>query len=128
MLNKIFKSGLIGVFALVIAIAFTSCQKEKETIGIIIVKYSNGQVVPNADVTLFPKPVISLNKFPTKLSSSPAPKASLLSLSLLITKSSGGGALTISASSKEQLLVKNKQASVTKIIKNKFLILKSINF
>ena len=59
MLNKIFKSGLIGVFALVMAIAFTSCQKEKETIGIIIVKYSNGQVVPNADVTLFPEPVIS---------------------------------------------------------------------
>jgi hypothetical protein len=59
MLNKIFKSGLIGVFALVMAIAFTSCQKEKETIGIVIVKYSNGQVVPNAEVTLFPEPVIS---------------------------------------------------------------------
>ena len=58
MLNKIFKSGLIGVFALVIVITFTSCQKEKETIGIIIVK-RNGAVVPNASVTLFPKAEIS---------------------------------------------------------------------
>ena len=45
MLNKIFKSGLIGVFALVMIVAITSCQKEKETIGIIIVKDSNGVVV-----------------------------------------------------------------------------------
>ena len=59
MLNRIFKSGLIGVFALVMIVAFTSCQKEKETIGIIIVKDSNGQVVSSASVTLFPEPAIS---------------------------------------------------------------------
>ena len=59
MLNRIFKSGLIGVFALVMIVVFTSCQKEKETIGIIIVKNSNGQVVSSASVTLFPEPAIS---------------------------------------------------------------------
>ena len=59
MINRIFKSELIGVFALVITVAFTSCQKEKETIGIIIVKDSNGAVVPEADVTLFPTQTIS---------------------------------------------------------------------
>ena len=59
MINKIFKSGLIGFFALVMIVAFASCQKEKETIGIIIVKDSNGQVVSNASVTLFPEPAIS---------------------------------------------------------------------
>jgi hypothetical protein len=59
MLNKIFKSGLIGFFALVMIVAFASCQKEKETIGIIIVKDSNGQVVSSASVTLFPEPAIS---------------------------------------------------------------------
>ena len=59
MLNKIFKSGLIGVFALAMIVIVTSCQKEKETIGIIIVKDSNSAVVPGADVTLFPEPVIS---------------------------------------------------------------------
>ena len=57
MLNRIFKSGLIGFFALVMITAFTSCQKEKETIGIIIVKDSNGTLVPNADVILSPEQV-----------------------------------------------------------------------
>ena len=59
MLNRIFKSGLIGVFALVMTVAITSCQKEIATIGIIIVKDSNGAVVPEADVTLFPNQTIS---------------------------------------------------------------------
>ena len=59
MLNKIFKSGLIGVFALAMIVIVTSCQKEKETIGIIIVKDSNGAVVPNTDVTLSPDQTIS---------------------------------------------------------------------
>ena len=58
MLNKIFKSVLIGIFALVMIVTVTSCEKEKETIGIIIVK-RNGVVVPNAAVTLFPKAEIS---------------------------------------------------------------------
>ena len=59
MLNKIFKSGLIGVFALVMITSVTSCQKEKETIGIIIVKDSSGSVVQNAEVILFPDQTIS---------------------------------------------------------------------
>ena len=61
MLNRIFKSGLIGVFALVMIVAFTSCKKEKETIAVIIVKKNNGQVVPGASVTLFPDSTISYN-------------------------------------------------------------------
>ena len=59
MLNKIFKSGLIGVVALVMTVTITSCEKEKETTGVIIVKNSNGVVVPNASVTLFPDQTIS---------------------------------------------------------------------
>jgi hypothetical protein len=59
MLNKIFKSILIGVFALVMTATFTSCEKEKETIAVIIVKNSNGIVVPGASVTLFPESIIS---------------------------------------------------------------------
>ena len=59
MLNKIFKLGLIGVFALVIMTTVTSCQKEKETIGIIIVKDSDGDLVSNAEGTLSPDQAIS---------------------------------------------------------------------
>ena len=59
MLNKIFKLGLIGVFALVMMVVATSCQKEKETIGIIIVKDSDGNLVSNAEVTLSPDQDIS---------------------------------------------------------------------
>lgn len=59
MLNKIFKLGLIGVFALVMLVTVTSCQKEKETIGIIIVKDSDGDLVSNAEVTLSPDQAIS---------------------------------------------------------------------
>ena len=55
MLNRIFKSFLIGVFALVIASMITSCQKEKYTIGVIIVKNSVGNTVLGATVTLHPK-------------------------------------------------------------------------
>ena len=59
MLNKIFKLGLIGAFALAMTVTLTSCEKEKETIGVIIVKNSNGVVVPNASVTVFPDQTIS---------------------------------------------------------------------
>jgi len=52
MLNRIFKSGLIGVFALVMTVTFTSCEKEKETIGVIIVKDSNNNTISAASVTL----------------------------------------------------------------------------
>ena len=59
MLTKIFKSGLTVCFALLITVMITSCEKEKETSGLIIVKNSSGQVVPKALVTLFPEPTVS---------------------------------------------------------------------
>jgi len=52
MLNRIFKTTLLGVFALVITITFTSCEKEKETIAIIIVNDGSGSAVPRARVVL----------------------------------------------------------------------------
>mgnify|MGYP006220974241 FL=1 len=52
MLNKIFKSGLIGVFSLLMTVAFTSCEKQKETIGVIIVKDFNNNTISAASVTL----------------------------------------------------------------------------
>ena len=52
MLNRIFKSLLFGVFSLVLCTAFTACENEKETIGVIIVKYSNGNLVKDAAVRL----------------------------------------------------------------------------
>ena len=52
MLNRIFKTILLGVFALVITTTFTSCKKEKDTIAVIIVKDGSGIIVPNARVVL----------------------------------------------------------------------------
>ena len=52
MLNRIFKSVLIGVFALVIIATITSCEKQKETIGVIIVKDFNNNTISEASVTL----------------------------------------------------------------------------
>ena len=54
MLNRIFKTILLGVFALVITTTFTSCKKEKDTIAVIIVKDTNGNVVSGAQVELYP--------------------------------------------------------------------------
>ena len=59
MLNRIFKSGLIGVFSLVLIVTVTSCQKEKDTIGVIIVRNSSSQVIQGASVTLFPDQTVS---------------------------------------------------------------------
>lgn len=50
--NKIFKSILVVVAALVLCATFTACEKEKETIGVIIVKDFNNNVINNATVTL----------------------------------------------------------------------------
>ena len=49
----------MGFFALVMTATFTSCEKEKETIAVIIVKNSNGQTIKGADVKLFPDQTIS---------------------------------------------------------------------
>ena len=59
MLNRIFKTILLGVFALVITSTFTSCEKEKETIAVIIVKDTNGNVVSGAQVELYPNQSIN---------------------------------------------------------------------
>ena len=52
MLNRIFKTILLGVFALVITSTFTSCEKEKDTIAVIIVKDGSGNTVSDARVVL----------------------------------------------------------------------------
>ena len=52
MLNRIFKSVLLGVFSLIVCTITTSCNKEKETLGVIIVKYNNGNPVDKAIVRL----------------------------------------------------------------------------
>ena len=57
MLNRIFKTTLLGLFALVITTTFTSCKKEKDTIGVIIVKDGSGVAVPNARVVLHANPL-----------------------------------------------------------------------
>ena len=59
MLNRIFKTILLGVFALVTTSTFTSCEKEKETIAVIIVKDTNGNVVSGAQVELYPNQSIN---------------------------------------------------------------------
>ena len=59
MLTKMFKSGLTVGFALLITGMRTSCEKEKETSRLIIVKNSSGQVVAEELVTLFPEPTVS---------------------------------------------------------------------
>ena len=59
MLNRIFKTVLLGVFALVITTTFTSCKKEKETIAVIIVNDVSGNVVPGVLVKLSPEPILS---------------------------------------------------------------------
>ena len=57
MLNRIFKTILLGVFALVITTTFTSCKKEKDTIAVIIVEDGSGIAVPNARVVLHASPL-----------------------------------------------------------------------
>jgi hypothetical protein len=59
MLNRIFKTLILGIFSLVISTTITSCQKVKDTIGIIIVKDSSGNAVPGATVTLHQDGAIS---------------------------------------------------------------------
>tara|TARA_B100000767_G_scaffold182681_1_gene170548 strand:+ start:189 stop:575 length:387 start_codon:yes stop_codon:yes gene_type:complete len=59
MLNRIFKTILLGVFSLVITTTFTSCKKEKDTIAVIIVKDTNGNVVSGAQVELYPNQSIN---------------------------------------------------------------------
>ena len=57
--NRILNTLILGVFALVISTTLTSCQKAKDTIGVIIVKDFNGNTVPEATVTLHQDGAIS---------------------------------------------------------------------
>ena len=57
MLNKILKSVLLGVFALVIVTNFSSCKKEKETIAAIVVKNDAGLPISYARVVLHAMPL-----------------------------------------------------------------------
>mgnify|MGYP001327446306 CR=1 FL=1 len=59
MLNRIFKTIILGAFALVLSSTIVSCQKAKDTIGVIIVKDFNGNTVPEATVTLHQDGAIS---------------------------------------------------------------------
>ena len=61
MLNRIFKTILLGVFALVVTSTFTSCEKEKDTIAVIIVKDTNGNVVSGVEVEVYPSQTINPN-------------------------------------------------------------------
>ena len=65
MLNKILKPILLGVFALVLTSSITSCQKTKDTIGVIIVKDSSGNTVAGATVVLHQDGMISPQGLPT---------------------------------------------------------------
>jgi len=57
MLNRIFKTILLGVFSLVVTTTFTSCKKEKDTIAVIIVKDGSGKAVSQARVILHANPL-----------------------------------------------------------------------
>jgi len=59
MLNRILKTVILGVFTLALSTTFTSCQKAKDTIGIIIVKDINGNTVAGAKVVLHQDGAIS---------------------------------------------------------------------
>ena len=59
MLNRIFKTILLGVFSLVITTTFTSCKKEKDTIAVIIVQDGSGNTVSHARVILHANPLDS---------------------------------------------------------------------
>ena len=52
MLNKIFKTLILGFFSLIILTTFTSCEKAKDTIGVIIVQDFSGNTVSGATVAL----------------------------------------------------------------------------
>ena len=59
MLNRISKTAISGVFTLVFLISFVSCEKAKDTIGVIVVKDSEGNTVSGATVVLHQDGLIS---------------------------------------------------------------------
>ena len=59
MLNKIFKTAILILSLLLFSIINTSCEKNKSTIGIVIVKDANNQTVEGATVVLHNDGLIS---------------------------------------------------------------------
>ena len=59
MLKKILKTIILAFFALILSFTMVSCQKTKDTIGVIIVKNTNGNTVSGANVTLHQDGAIS---------------------------------------------------------------------
>ena len=59
MLNRILKPLIYVAFLAVITTIFISCEQSKETIGVIIVKDSNGNTVSSATVSLHQDGLIS---------------------------------------------------------------------
>ena len=57
--NRIFNILILGGFFLLTSIMFISCQEAKDTIGVIIVKDSNGNTVSGATVVLHQDDAIS---------------------------------------------------------------------
>ena len=54
MLNKIFRVGILGVVSVLFSTTFISCEKNKETIAVIIVEDNEGDFVSGATVVLRP--------------------------------------------------------------------------
>lgn len=54
MLNKIFRTGILGAILLFFSSIFVSCEKNKETIAVIIVEDNDGNFVSGATVVLHP--------------------------------------------------------------------------
>ena len=52
MVNKIFKTAILAFFTLIILTTIASCQKAKDTIGVIIVQDFSGNTVSGATVSL----------------------------------------------------------------------------
>ena len=55
MLNKIFRTGILGAILLFFSSIFISCEKNKETIAVIIVEDNDGNFVSGATVVLHPE-------------------------------------------------------------------------
>lgn len=60
MLNKIFRTGILGAILLFFLSTFVSCEKNKETIAVIIVEDNDGNFVSGATVVLQPESSFSL--------------------------------------------------------------------
>ena len=59
MLNRIFTTVILGLFIIGLSTTLNSCQKAKDTIGVIIVKDFNGNTVSEATVVLHQDGAIS---------------------------------------------------------------------